>query len=148
MRKYAIKPDPDKSSKAYGFEIHCSPKDSMNIAYALKGLDVKKAKEFLEDVINLKRPVPAIFHNGKCSHQKGIGAGSFPKKAAQNILRIIENAENNAEYKGFDVDNMRISHISAYRGRTISGIMPRAHGRATDKNEVTTNVEVVLEEVE
>jgi ribosomal protein L22 len=26
--------------------------------------------------------------------------------------------------------------------------MPRAHGRATDKNETTTDVEIILEEVE
>jgi large subunit ribosomal protein L22 len=148
MPKYAIESDPDKSAKAYGFEIHCSHKDSMNIAYALKDMDVKRAKEFLEDVINLKKPIPTIFHNRKRAHQKGIGSGSFPQKAAKNILKVIENAENNAEYKGFDVDNMKISHISAYRGRKIRGIMPRAHGRATDKNEITTNIEVVIEEVE
>jgi len=148
MPKYAIKSDPEKTAKAYGFEIHCSHKDSMNIAYALKGMDVNKAKEYLEDIINMKKPVPAVFHNRKRSHQKGIGSGSFPKKAAKNILSIIKNAENNAEYKGFDVDNMKISHISAYRGRKIRGIMPRAHGRATDKNEITTNIEIVIEEVE
>jgi len=29
------------------------------------------------------------------------------------MLRTVKNAENNAEYKGFDTENMRISHISA-----------------------------------
>jgi large subunit ribosomal protein L22 len=148
MPKYAEKSDPEKSAKAYGYELHCSPKDSINIAYHIRGMEVKRAKQILEEIIAMKRPVPAIFHKRKRSHQKGIGGGSFPQKAANNILKIIENAENNAEYKGFDVDNMRISHISAYRGRTIRGIMPRAHGRATDKNEITTNIEIVIEEVE
>ena len=148
MSRYAVEADPEKSAKAFGYEIHCSPKDSMNIAYALKGLEVKKAKKLLEDIIEMKRPLPAVFHKGKISHQKGISGGSFPKKAAQYILKIIENAENNAEYKGFDVENMKISHIAAYRGRTIRGIMPRAQGRATDKNTVTTNIEIVLEEAE
>jgi len=148
MSRYAVDADPEKSAKAFGYEIHCSPKDSVNIAYALKGMEVKKAKELLEDIIEMKKPLPAIFHKKKISHQKGISGGSFPKKAAINILKIIENAENNAEYKGFDVDNMKISHISAYRGRIIKGVIPRAHGRATDKNEITTNIEIVLEEVE
>jgi len=43
---------------------------------------------------------------------------------------------------------MKISNISTYGGRVIKGIMPRAHGRATDKNTKTTNIEIILEEVE
>jgi len=96
----------------------------------------------------MKQSLPAVYHKGKLAHQKGIGSGSFPQKAAKYMLKTLENAENNAEYKGFDPENMKISHISAYRGRIIKGIMPRAHGRATDKNTTTTNIEIVVEEVE
>jgi large subunit ribosomal protein L22 len=111
-------------------------------------MTTEKAKALLEGIIALKQPLPAIYHNRKRAHQKGIGPGSFPQKAARYMLKILENAENNAEYKGFDVENMKISHITAYRGRTIRGIMPRAQGRATDKNTITTNIEIVLEEAE
>ena len=148
MPKYSIELDPEKSAKAYGYELHCSPKDSMNLAYALKGMKTERAKKLLGEIIDMKRPLSAIFHKGKRSHQKGIGVGSYPQKAAYHMLKIIENAENNAEYKGFDVENMKISHISTYRGRIIKGIMPRAQGRATNKNKITTNIEVILEEVE
>jgi large subunit ribosomal protein L22 len=148
MPKYSIEVDQEKCAKAYGYELHCSPKDSMNLAYALKGMKTEKAKKFLGEIIDMKRPLSAIFHKRKRSHQKGIGIGSYPQKAAHHMLKIIENAENNAEYKGFDVENMKISHISTYRGRIIKGIMPRAQGRATNKNKITTNIEVILEEVE
>ena len=148
MVKYSIEANPEKSAKAYGYELHCSRKDSMNLAYALKGMKTEKAKKFLGEIIEMKRPLPTIFHKRKRSHQKGIGAGSYPQKAAHHMLKIIENAENNAEYKGFDVENMKISHISTYRGRIIKGIMPRAQGRATNKNKITTNIEIILEEVE
>jgi len=148
MKKYSTTADPDKTAKAYGYELHCSVKDSRNIAHAIKGMKVDEAKKYLEDVIAMKRNVPTIYHKGKRSHQKASGPASFPRKAAKYMLKTIKNAENNAEYKGFDVENMRISHISAYNGRMIRGIMPRAHGRATDKNETTTNIEIILEEVE
>jgi large subunit ribosomal protein L22 len=148
MVKYSITVDPDKTAKAYGYELHCSHKDSRNLAYALRGMKAENAKTFLEGIIELKTPLPAIYHNRKRAHQKAIGPGSYPQKAARYILRILENAENNAEYKGFDTENMKIKHITAYRGRTIRGIMPRAQGRATDKNTITTNIEIVLEEVE
>ena len=146
--RYSNKIDPDKSATAYGYELHCSPKDSMNIARSIKGMKIENAKKYLQEVIDMKRPLPAIVHNRKRAHQKGIGPGSFPQKAARYMLKTLENAENNAEYKGFDVENMKIVNISAYRGRTIRGMMPRAHGRATDKNESTTNIEIIIEEVE
>jgi large subunit ribosomal protein L22 len=148
MLRYSKEIDPDKTAKAYGYELHCSLKDSKNLAYAVRGMKTEQAKKYLEEIIAKKRPLPAVFHNGKRAHQKGIGPGSYPEKAARYMLKTIENAENNAEYKGFDVENMKITHISAYGGRIIKGIMPRAHGRATDKNTTTTNIEIVIEEVE
>lgn len=140
--------DSEKSAKAYGYELHCSPKDSMNLARALRGMKLEPAKKYLEDVVEMKRAVPAIFHKRKIKHRKSMGPGNYPQKAAQYMLKILENAENNAEYKGFNVENMKIAHISTYWGRIIKGMMPRAHGRATDKNETTTNIEIILEEAE
>ena len=148
MQRYSTETDPDRTAKAYGYELHCSPKDAKNIARALRGKTVDAAKQYLEEVSELKRAVPSIYHKQKISHQKGIGPGKFPEKTARYLLKILKNAENNAEYKGFDVENMRIKHMSAYRGRTIRGFQPRAQGRATDKNKMTTNVEIIIEEVE
>ena len=146
--KYSADLDPDKTAKAYGYELHCSRKDSLNLAYAIRGMKTEQAKKYLKEVSDMKKPLPAVFHKRKRAHQTGIGPGSFPQKAAKYMLRVLENAENNAEYKGFDPDNMKIKHVSTYGGRVIKGIMPRAHGRATDKNTRTTNIEIILEEVE
>ena len=148
MQKYSISIDPDKTAKAYGYELHCSPKASMNLAYAIKGMKTEVAEKYLNEIIEMKKSVPAVFHKGKISHQKGIGPGSYPQKTAKYLLKILKNAENNAEYKGFDVENMVISHISTYGGRIIKGIMPRAQGRATNKNKKTTNIEIILKEVD
>ncbi len=146
--KYSSDVDQDKTSKAYGYELHCSRKDSMNIVYAIRGMKTEQAKKYLQGIIDIKRPLPAIFHKRKLAHQKGIGPGSFPEKAARYILKVIKNAENNAEYKGFNPEDMKITHASAYGGRVIRGIMPRAQGRATDKNTRTTNIEIIIEEVD
>jgi len=148
MPKYSTNVDPDKIAKAYGYELHCSVKDSINLAYAIKGMKTEEAKKYLEEIIAKKRPLPAVFHKRKIAHKKAIGPGRYPEKAARYMLKTIENAENNAEYKGFELENMRISHISAYGGRMIKGMMPRAHGSATDKNKKTTNIEIILEEAE
>ena len=148
MQRYSTDVDPDKAAKAYGYELHCSLKDSINLAHAIRGMKTEDARKYLEEIISMKRPLPAVFHYRKRAHQKGIGPGSFPQKAARYMLKTVVNAENNAEYKGFDVENMKISHISAYGGRILKGTMPRAQGRATDKNKKTTNIEIIIEEVE
>ena len=145
---YSIEKNPDKSARAFGKELQCSPRHSKNIARAIRGMKVIDAKKLLEDVIALKSPIKFRTHNTKVGHKKGIGPGRYPEHASRHFLQIIKDAENNAEYKGLDPENMVISHISAYQGREIRGTMPRAQGRATDKNEQTTNLEIILEEIE
>lgn len=146
--KYSTESDPDKTAKAYGYELHCSLKDSKNIAYALKGKNLDYAKIIVQEIIDEKRAVSAVFHKGKISHRKKIGPGSYPQRAAKEFLKVLNNAENNAEYKGFDAENMKIKHISAYGGRVLRGTFPRAFGRASRKSKRTTNIEIILEEVE
>ncbi len=148
MVQYSMDFNPDKTAKAYGFELHCSPKDSKNIARAIRGMELVGAKTYLEDIIAQRKALPALFHKRKVAHKKVIGPGTYPQKAARYVLRILKNAENNAEYKGFDIEHMRITHITTYRGRIRKGYMPRAHGRATDWNRKTTNIEIIIEEVE
>lgn len=146
--KYSTERDPDKSARAYGRELHCSPKHSENIAKAIRGMKVKDAEKLLEEVMGKKRAISFVTHHGSLGHKKGIGPGAYPEKASRLILRVLKNAENNAEYKGLDPENMTISHVSTYKGRVIEGIMPRAMGRATARNEQTTNVEIIIEERE
>jgi large subunit ribosomal protein L22 len=146
--KYSLTIDPETTAKAYGRELHCSPKHSDNIMRAIRGMDVAKAKQLLEDVITKKRPLPFKTHRRDVSHQKGIGPGAYPEKASRFILNVIKNAENNAEYKGLNPETMYIAHAAAYQGRRIRGMMPRAFGRATAWNEQTTNVEIIIAERE
>jgi len=146
--KYSAEKNPEKSARAYGREFHCSPKHSENIMRAIKGMKISDAKQLLEDVIALKRPIPFKTHLSSVSHRKGIGPGAYPQKASRYVLEVLKNAENNAEYKGLDTENMVITHASAYKGRIIKGMMPRAQGRSTPKNEDTTNMEIIVEEKE
>ena len=42
--RYSTDVDPDKTAKAFGYELHCSRKDSQNLAYVLKGMKVEDGK--------------------------------------------------------------------------------------------------------
>lgn len=139
--------DAEITACARGTDMRCSPKASRNIARTIKGMRLEDAKVFLEEVIDKKTPVPYTVRYRKIKHRKGgVGPGAFPVKAAGHVLDILKNAENNAQYKDLETDNLRIVHASAYRGFTFPGWRPRAHGRASQHNEQTTNLEIVLGE--
>ena len=146
---YASKADPEATAKAIGRELSMSPKASVEVCREIRGMMVEDAAQYLEDVIALKRPVHYLRYNGQVGHRKGkkFGAGRYPQKVAGYILDVIKHAQHNAEYKGLDSENMRIIHISASRGMTTQGYMPRAYGRSTPFNHETANIEVVLEVV-
>lgn len=141
--------DSSKTVRAMGKTLKISPKHSVEICRAIRGMNVEKAKDYLNEVIEMKKAVPFKRHNKKVGHRKGLQgwpSGRYPVKAAKEILRIVENAEANAEYKGLDTENLKILHSSSHKGFVIKGGIPRAFGRVTPFNTPTTHVQIVLGE--
>jgi len=146
---YNKKDDDSKVAFAMGRSLVISPKHSVEICRELRGMEVEKAKNYLNEVIALKKPIPFKRHNKKVGHRRGIkgtSSGRYPVKAATQILKVLINAEANAEYTGLDSESLVIEHISSHRGRIIPGGRPRAFGRATPFNTPTTHIHIVLGE--
>ena len=142
--------DPDTTAKASGRELRISPKAAREVCAAIKGMMLDEAKEYLRQVIAKKKAVPFRRYNKKLPHRRGLQkamAGRYPVKAAAKILEVLESAEANADYKGLDVERLKIIHAAAYPGAKIKRYMPRAFGRATPKFETLCHVEIVLEQV-
>jgi len=142
---YSVAFDPEKTARARGRDLPISRKKSMELCRTLRGMEVQKAKDYLEDVIELKKAVPFRRYTSDAGHKKGIGPGKYPVKVARYVLKVLENAESNAEYNGMETDSLYIKSIAAHPGRVYKGYMPRAHGRWTPWDEKTTNIEVILE---
>lgn len=142
---YSIEPEPEKTSKALGKELHISKKHAHEIASAIKGMKLNKARVFLENVSELKQAVPYKRFTRNIPHRKGMCTGRYPQKAAKEFLKVLKNVESNATYKGLDPENMRISHIATKKGHTYMGQFRRAQGRASPKNHETVSVEMILE---
>ncbi|RBQ22891.1 50S ribosomal protein L22 [Candidatus Methanobinarius endosymbioticus] len=141
--------DSSKTARAMGKTLKISPKHSIEICSAVRGMNVEKAKNYLNEVIEMKKAIPFKRHNKKVGHRKGLEdwpSGRYPVKAAKEILKILENAEANAEYKGLDTENLKIVHISSHKGFVIKRGIPRAFGRVTPFNTPTTHVQIVLGE--
>jgi large subunit ribosomal protein L22 len=143
---YSVKPE-EPYAKAYGRELRVSPKDAVEVCRAIRGLSLEKAKELLERVQKRLTSIPYRTHRKKLAHRRGAGgSGAYPAKVARELLRVLKNAEENAKYKGLEVERLKVVHASAYKGIVIPGLMPRAFGRATPANKPLTNVEIVLKE--
>lgn len=109
-----------------------------------------KAVDLLEAVVEEKEWIPYRRHNKKRGHHPGMknwAAGGRPVKASAHVLRVLRNAEANADSKGLDIDRLRVIHAVTHRGRTYKKYIERAFGRSSPYFENTSHVEIVLEEV-
>ncbi|MCG2727723.1 MAG: 50S ribosomal protein L22 [Candidatus Methanoperedenaceae archaeon] len=142
---YSIEPEPEKTSKAMGKELHISKKHAHEIASAITGMKVGAARGFLENVVALKQAVPYKRYTRNVPHRKGMCTGRYPQKAAKEFLKVLKNAESNATYKGLDPENMKITHVATKKGHTFRGSFHKAQGRATPKLHETVSVEMIVE---
>jgi large subunit ribosomal protein L22 len=143
--------DSEKMVKASGRELRISPKHAREVCKTIKGMKLDQAKEYLQQVILKKKPVPFRRSNKKVGHRHGLEkafAGRYPVKTAQKILKVLEGAESTAEDKGLDMERLRIIHASAYQGMKVKRSTPRAFGRSSPRVTNLSHVELVLEEME
>ncbi|MHA2226617.1 MAG: 50S ribosomal protein L22 [Candidatus Hodarchaeales archaeon] len=141
--------DVDRTAIATGRNMRISPKHAREICRELKGKYLETAQEYLEQVIELERSVPFRRYRRKIPHRSDLSkwpAGRYPKKAATEILKVLENVEQNSSFKGLEVSRLRITHMASQRGRKIRGFTPRAHGRSSPSFKTLTHVEVVVTE--
>ncbi len=152
--RYSVQVDPEKSARAMVWDAPISYKKAVELARVLKGMRVEEARRLLERVIRLEEPIPVRRYHGKQAHHRGLAdkygwpAGRYPVKAAKIIMKVLENAVNNAEQKGLDTSRLKIVHIGVHKGVTLKRWMPRAFGRATPKWRRRSHIEIIVAEEE
>ncbi len=142
--------DKAKHVRASLRDADISHKHAREVCKAIKNMSVSRARDYLEDVIALKQPVPFRRYKLEVGHRsqlQGFPAGRYPVKTAKAFLKLLDNIEANAEYKGMDVDRLKIIHASSYPGIKIRNFIERAFGRASPYNNTLTHVEIVAIEV-
>jgi large subunit ribosomal protein L22 len=108
------------------------------------------AKDLLEGVTQEKRAIPYRRYKKEVPHRsldEGWYAGRYPVKAAKMFLFLLEELESNAEYKGLDVDRLRIVHAASQRGMKTQRVISRSYGRATAYRNTLVHVELMGYEV-
>ena len=130
-------------------EKNISHKHAREVAVAIKGLSIEKARDYLQAVINKKRAVAFRRFKNQVGHKAdpGMMSGRYPQKTAKEFIKVLDNLESNAEYKGMDLDRLKIINATVHKGVLVKRFTPRAMGRATPKNNVLTHVELVAQEI-
>jgi large subunit ribosomal protein L22 len=143
--------DKTKHVRAALREKDISHKHAREIALAIKGMSIERARDFLENVIAKQVAVPYRRYNNEVAHRSnirdGFFSGRFPKKAAGEFLRLLDNLESNGEYKGMDLDRLKIISAVVHKGTKLERFTPRAMGRSSPKIDTLVHVELVAQEV-
>uniref|UniRef100_H2ZIS2 Large ribosomal subunit protein uL22 n=1 Tax=Ciona savignyi TaxID=51511 RepID=H2ZIS2_CIOSA len=156
MTRYSLDPEnPAKSCKARGSDLRVHFKNTRETAQAIKGMHIRKATQYLKDVVDKKRCIPFRRFNGgvgRCAQAKEFKTTQmevrWPKKSATFLLQMLKTAESNADVKG-DVDSLVIDHqvnaAAKMRRRTYK---QRAHGRINPYMSSPCHIEMILTEKE
>lgn len=141
---YSVKEmDPERSVRCSGRELRISPKAATEICRTIKGMRIEEAKQLLEAVAAKKRPIAYRRYKTEVPHKSQMAAGRYPTKAAKRILGLLEELQSNAEYKGLDVDRLRIVHAASQRGMKMRNYVPRAFGRSSPSYNTLTHIELI-----
>ena len=114
--------------KASGIGLRISRKKAHKICEKINRnkMKLEEAKEFVQGLIDGEEDIK----------------GKTYKKAAEGVLEVLENGENNAEFKGVPVDKLRVKSITSEPGRTLRRRRRRRDFGNRMKN---ANVKLVLE---
>merc|ERR1712226_69451 len=156
MVKYSKDVDvEDRAAKARGSDLRVSFKNTRETAMSIRGLPLRRAQKFLQDVIDRKQAV--VFHRychkvGRKAMAKQAQGGKtqarWPEKSCRFLLDLLTNVESNAEMKNLDVEKLIIDHIQVNRAMHQRRRTYRAHGRINPFMSNPCHIELICVEDE
>ena len=115
MHNYSLKVE-EGMACASGKNIRASYKWCIQIAKVIRGKKVERAKVQLNEAINLQKAIPITRFHRDVGHKTKIGPGRYAVNACIAVLKILENAETNAKFKGLNATSLIVYHASAKQG--------------------------------
>ncbi|KAK9826968.1 hypothetical protein WJX74_002088 [Apatococcus lobatus] len=143
----------NKACKACGSDLRVHFKNTRESAFALRNMDLTKAKKYLEDVLAHKRIIPyrrfcgGVGRSAQAKNEgQSNGQGRWPAKSCEFLLGLLKNAESNAEVKGLETENLYIEHIQVNKAQKQRRRTYRAHGRINPFMSSPCHIQVILGE--
>lgn len=126
---------------AKALNLPISTKHGIEISNYLRYKKTTFAKNFLEEVIALKKAVPFITFNNNVGHKAGMSAGRYPQKAAKEFLSLVKSVEANAQMKGLNSSSLKITKLLA--NKASEPMTGGRHRRGTKR----THLEIEVKEI-
>lgn len=131
--------------RAFARNKEISAKHAREIGAVLRGMSIIRAKKYLQSVVELKQAVPFKRYNKEVPHRRGMASGRYPRKAAAEIIKILDSAKANAVQKGHAEEDLIIDEFITSRGRFKRAYgAARALGRKGNRRSRTATIEVRL----
>ena len=140
----------EQCAKARGVDLRVHFKNTVEVAHAVRGMSLTRAKAYLKNVIRQKEIVPFRHFNGKvgrkaqCKNHKLATQGRWPEKSCRYVLDVLRNAQANAEANKLDLAKCYIHSIVVQRAIKQRRRTYRAHGRIGPYMCNPSHIEVVL----
>merc|ERR1719293_79854 len=98
-----------------GVDLRVHYKNTYETGQAIKGMGLRQAQQYLEDVCAKKRCIPFRKYKGCIGRTPQAKAfkmsqGRWPVKSCKILLDLLKNAE----FKNLDTDNLNIQHIAVH----------------------------------
>lgn len=121
-----------------------STKQTIEIANFIRNKNLKKVRTLLDQVLKKKIAVPFKRFNRDMGHKPGkICSGRYPLKVTEQILKLLNSVEANAEDKGLNVENLKIEEI------IVNKAANQWHaGRLRRRRMKRTNIKLKVVEIE
>ncbi len=95
-----------KEAVVNGKDLRISTKHSVAICNFIRGQEIDKAINKLEDVVKMKRAVPM---KGEIPHRHGkIMSGRYPVKASEVFIRLLKSLKSNAIANELELEKVKI----------------------------------------
>jgi large subunit ribosomal protein L17e len=113
---------------------------------------VKKAEQYLNEVLNHTRCVPFTKYEGSTGRtgqakEWGLTKGRWPEKSVRYFLSLLKNATSNAEAKRLNVDNLVVKNVRVNQAQKGRRRTYRAHGRINAYLSSNCHIELFCEEL-
>ncbi|MFA5857158.1 MAG: uL22 family ribosomal protein [Candidatus Pacearchaeota archaeon] len=107
-----------KIASVNGRDLSLSLKHAIALSDFIKGKDIDKALNELEQVSKLKKAIPM---KGEIPHRKGMMSGRYPVNGSIIFIRLLKSLKSNAMAKDIELEK--------YKLHSVPNLAPRPYKR-------------------
>lgn len=138
--KYAFNKYSEDMARTVARDLAISTRAALEVSDMIRGRNIESAIRELTLIKNLKKPLRYRKSNS-VSHKPGVGPAKYPVSCATEFIKLLNQVQANAQFKGLNSSNLEIIHVNANQANR-----PFRYGRQRRIKAKRTHVEIVVAE--